>query len=157
MSASPARLAAIQAANYYRVPATLPYKDYHSAATFGCAVFNEKVMQARLPKNVFKSLKKTIETGSILDHSTADAVAVALKDWALEHGATHYAHIFQPLTGITAEKHDSFLEPDGKGGAVAEFRFYCVRFVVLISKCVAHQGRLAGRNYWCASAKCPAV
>ncbi len=121
MSASPARLAAIQAANYYRVPATLPYKDYHSAATFGCAVFNEKVMQARLPKNVFKSLKKTIETGSILDHSTADAVAVALKDWALEHGATHYAHIFQPLTGITAEKHDSFLEPDGKGGAVAEF------------------------------------
>src|SRR3954463_15066029 len=121
MSANPARFAAIQAANYYRVPATLPYKDNHSPTTFGSAVFSEKTMQARLPKGVFKSLKKTIETGSALDPSTADVVALALKDWALEHGATHYAHIFQPLTGITAEKHDSFLEPDGKGGAVAEF------------------------------------
>ncbi|HUR44824.1 MAG TPA: glutamine synthetase III [Candidatus Saccharimonadales bacterium] len=121
MSANPARFAAIQAANYYRVPPTLPYKDNHSPTTYGAAVFNEKAMQSRLPKAVFKSLKKTIETGSALDPSTADVVALALKDWALEHGATHYAHIFQPLTGITAEKHDSFLEPDGKGGAIAEF------------------------------------
>ncbi|HEY0455539.1 MAG TPA: glutamine synthetase III, partial [Verrucomicrobiae bacterium] len=121
MSANPSRLAAIQAANYYRVPATLPYKDCHSASVYGSAVFNEKVMQARLPKAVFKSLKKTIETGSALDPSTADVVALALKDWALERGATHYSHVFQPLTGITAEKHDSFLEPDGKGGAIAEF------------------------------------
>jgi glutamine synthetase len=121
MSASPSRIAAIQAANYYRVPATLPYKDAHSAAKYGAAVFNEKVMQSRLPKPVYKSLKKTIETGSAIDSSTADVVALALKDWALEHGASHYAHIFQPLTGITAEKHDSFLEPDGKGGAIAEF------------------------------------
>ncbi len=121
MSASPSRQAAIQAANYYRVPATLPYKANHSASVYGSAVFNEKAMQARLPKAIFKSLKKTIETGSSLDPNTADVVALALKDWALEHGATHYAHIFQPLTGITAEKHDSFLEPDGKGGAIAEF------------------------------------
>ena len=121
MSASSARSAAIAAANYYRVTPTLQYKATHTAATYGAAVFNEKVMQARLPKGVFKSLKKTIETGSALDPSTADVVALALKDWALEHGATHYAHVFQPLTGITAEKHDSFLEPDGRGGAFAEF------------------------------------
>jgi glutamine synthetase len=121
MSASSSRFAAIQAANYYRVPATLPYKDAHSASLYGSAVFNEKVMQARLPKGVYKSLRKTIETGAPLDPSTADVVALALKDWALERGATHYAHIFQPLTGITAEKHDSFLEPDGRGGAIAEF------------------------------------
>ncbi|MSU34834.1 MAG: glutamine synthetase type III [Pedosphaera sp.] len=121
MSASSARSAAIAAANYYRVTPTLQYKATHTAATFGAAVFNERVMQARLPKSVFKSLKKTIETGSTLDPSMADVVALALKDWALEHGATHYAHVFQPLTGITAEKHDSFLEPDGRGGAFAEF------------------------------------
>lgn len=121
MSASPSRSAAIQAANYYRVPATLPYKDAHTASLYGSAVFNDKAMQSRLPKAVYKSLKKTIETGSPLEASTADVVALALKDWALERGATHYAHIFQPLTGITAEKHDSFLEPDGKGGAIAEF------------------------------------
>ena len=78
-------------------------------------------MQARLPKAVYKSLRKTIDTGAVLDPSTADIVATTIKDWALEHGATHYAHIFQPLTGLTAEKHDSFLEPDGKGGAIAEF------------------------------------
>ena len=121
MSASPARQAAIAAANYQRVSNTLAFKDSHSAALFGKNVFNEKVMQARLPKAVYKSLRKTIETGSPLEGSTADVVALALKDWALERGATHYAHIFQPLTGITAEKHDSFLEPDGKGGAIAEF------------------------------------
>ncbi|HEU5079978.1 MAG TPA: glutamine synthetase III [Opitutaceae bacterium] len=121
MSVSPARLAAINAANNYRTVNTLAFKESHSAALFGQNVFNEKVMQARLPKAVYKSLKKTIETGAPLDASTADIVASAIKDWALEHGATHYAHVFQPLTGLTAEKHDSFLEPDGKGGAVAEF------------------------------------
>ncbi len=121
MSIPSARNAAISAANYYRIPATLPYKDAHSASVFGSAVFNEKIMQARLPKPVYKSLKKTIENGAPLDPSTADVIALVLRDWALERGATHYAHIFQPLTGITAEKHDSFLEPDGKGGAIAEF------------------------------------
>jgi glutamine synthetase len=78
-------------------------------------------MQDRLPKAVYKSLKKTIDTGVPLEPNTADVVATAIKDWALERGATHYAHVFQPLTGLTAEKHDSFLEPDGKGGAIAEF------------------------------------
>ncbi len=121
MSASPSRQAAIAAANYQRVSNTLDFQDSHNAVLFGRNVFTETVMQARLPKAVYKSLKKTIETGSPLDPTTADVVALALKDWALEHSATHYAHIFQPLTGITAEKHDSFLEPDGRGGAVAEF------------------------------------
>ena len=121
MSASPVRIAAITAANYSRVPNTLPGSGAKSACHFGSLVFNDKVMQARLPKAVYKSLKKTIEAGATLDPSVADVVASALKDWAVEHGATHYSHIFQPLTGITAEKHDSFLEPDGRGGAVAEF------------------------------------
>jgi glutamine synthetase len=88
---------------------------------FGKNVFTDALMQARLPKTVYKSLRKTIETVSTLEPSIADAVATAIKDWALERGATHYAHVFQPLTGLTAEKHDSFLEPDGKGGAIAEF------------------------------------
>ncbi len=78
-------------------------------------------MKERLPKPVFKSLQKTIETGSTLDPAIADAVAAAMKDWAIEKGATHYAHVFYPLTGLTAEKHDSFLSPDGDGGAFAEF------------------------------------
>src|ERR1051326_6355838 len=127
MSATPARSAAIQAANYYRVPTTLSgrngngHANGHAASLFGSAIFGDKEMQARLSKAVYKSLKKTIDFGAPLDSGTGDAVAVALKDWALERGTTHYAHIFQPLTGITAEKHDSFLEPDGKGGAIAEF------------------------------------
>ena len=81
-------------------------------------VFNKAVMKARLPKPVFKSLQKTIETGSTLDPSIADAVAAAMKDWAIEKGATHYSHVFYPLTGFTAEKHDSFLSPDSEGGAL---------------------------------------
>src|SRR5271163_5032961 len=78
-------------------------------------------MQARLPKSVFKSICATIEKGIKLDSDVADAVASAMKDWATEKGATHYAHVFYPLTGLTAEKHDSFLSPDGDGGALAEF------------------------------------
>jgi glutamine synthetase len=121
MSVSPARLNAISAANNFRVTNTFAFTESHSAALFGKNVFNDKVMQSRLPKAVYKSLKKTIDTGAPLDPGTADIVATAIKDWALEHSATHYAHVFQPLTGLTAEKHDSFLEPDGKGGAIAEF------------------------------------
>jgi len=121
MSVSPARLNAISAANNFRVTNTLAFKESHSAALYGKNVFNEKVMQARLPKAVYRALKKTIDSGAPLDAGMADIVATTIKDWALEHGATHYAHIFQPLTGLTAEKHDSFLEPDGKGGAIAEF------------------------------------
>src|SRR5262249_11331791 len=84
-------------------------------------VFNKAAMKARLPKPVYKSLEQTIDTGSKLDPTLADQVAAAMKDWAIQQGATHYAHVFYPLTGYTAEKHDSFLSPDGEGGAIAEF------------------------------------
>jgi glutamine synthetase len=88
---------------------------------FGSLVFNDEVQKARLPKSVYKALRRTVTRGEALDPSVADAVASAVKDWALEHGATHFTHWFQPLTGITAEKHDSFLSPTPEGGALAEF------------------------------------
>jgi len=121
MSASSVRIAALTAANYSCVATTLACQGKKAAGSFGSLVFSDQVMHARLPKAVYKSIKKTIESGTPLDLGVADTFASALKDWAVEHGATHYAHIFQPLTGITAEKHDSFLEPTGRGGAVAEF------------------------------------
>src|ERR671934_559264 len=89
--------------------------------SFGSLVFSDAVQQARLPKPVYLALRRTITLGVPLDISVADAVASAMKEWAVEHGATHYTHWFQPLTGITAEKHDSFLVPTGEGKAVAEF------------------------------------
>jgi glutamine synthetase len=88
---------------------------------FGALVFSDQIQQARLPKPVYRALRATITRGEPLDVSTADAIASALKDWAVEHGATHYTHWFQPMTGITAEKHDSFLAPGADGRAVAEF------------------------------------
>ncbi len=88
---------------------------------FGRDVFSERVMRQRLPKDVFKKVQRTIRLGESLDPSVADTVANAMKDWAIENGATHYTHWFQPLTGSTAEKHDSFLSPDGMGGAIVEF------------------------------------
>ncbi len=88
---------------------------------FGRDVFSERVMRARLPKDVFRSVQRTIHLGQPLDPAVADTVANAMKDWALEHGATHYTHWFQPLTGATAEKHDSFIMPDATGGVVTEF------------------------------------
>src|SRR5579862_4242114 len=95
----------------------------HAAETFGSLVFNDLVQQQRLPTAVYQALRRTITQGEPLDLSVADAVATAMKDWAVEHGATHYTHWFQPLTGITAEKHDSFLNPSGNndGKAVLEF------------------------------------
>ena len=90
----------------------------HAAEAFGSLVFNDEVQQKRLPTPVYHALRRTITHGEPLDPSVADAVAGAMKDWAVEHGATHYTHWFQPLTGITAEKHDSFLSPDGDGKAV---------------------------------------
>ena len=93
-----------------------------AADEFGSLVFSDKVQQERLPKPAYRALRATITRGEPLDVSTADAVATALKDWAVEHGATHYTHWFQPMTGITAEKHDSFLSPNADGGAIAEFR-----------------------------------
>jgi glutamine synthetase len=88
---------------------------------FGSLTFNDEVQKARLPKPVYQALRRTITAGEALDPTAADIIASALKDWALEHGATHYTHWFQPLTGITAEKHDSFLTPTDRGKAVAEF------------------------------------
>ena len=88
---------------------------------FGKNVFNDAVMRDRLPKSVYKKLKKTIADGAELDPSIADVVAHAMKDWALEHGATHYTHWFQPLTGVTAEKHDSFISAPSDGKVIMEF------------------------------------
>ncbi len=88
---------------------------------FGDNVFSSAVQRTRLPKDVFKKLSKTLARGEALDTSLADAVALAMKEWALEKGATHYTHVFQPLTGLTAEKHDSFYGPTGEGTALAEF------------------------------------
>jgi glutamine synthetase len=93
-----------------------------TAEQFGSLVFNDKEQKARLPKSAYAALRATITRGQSLDVSTADAIASALKDWAVEHGATHYTHWFQPLTGITAEKHDSFLSPTSEGTAITEFR-----------------------------------
>ena len=88
---------------------------------FGCLVFNDKVMKAKLPTEVYESLKKTREEGVRLDSSVANVVADAMKDWAVANGATHFTHWFQPLTGITAEKHDSFIAPTDDGGVIMEF------------------------------------
>ena len=89
---------------------------------FGCMVFNETVMKERLPKDIYESLKKTMEEGSALDSNVANSVAKAMKDWAIEKGATHYSHWFQPMTGITAEKHDSFIKPIEDGKITMEFK-----------------------------------
>jgi glutamine synthetase len=100
----------------------LDFRGTHLKDLFGSLVFSEEVQKARLPKPVFKALQKTIKQGAQLtDPAIADAVASAMKDWAIEHGATHFTHLFQPMTGLTAEKHDSFLAPVGDGTAVAEF------------------------------------
>ena len=88
---------------------------------FASCVFNEDVMRERLPKDVYKSLINTIANGKEIDAGIADVVAGAMKDWAIEHGATHFTHWFQPLTGVTAEKHDAFLTPVGAGKAIMEF------------------------------------
>ena len=88
---------------------------------FGCNVFNETVMKAKLPKNIYKNLRRTMEKGQPLDTETADVVANAIKDWALALGATHYTHWFQPMTGSTAEKHDSFISVGPNGTALMEF------------------------------------
>ncbi len=88
---------------------------------FGSLTFNEEVQRARLPKDVYRALRRAVAQSEPLDSSVGDIIASALKDWAVEHGATHYTHWFQPMTGITAEKHDSFLSPTPDGRAVAEF------------------------------------
>ena len=122
MSGSQARMSAVQAVTNYERPDGPPnFSELSTAEIYGTNVFSPQVMQERLPKDVWKSLKKTMETAQPLDPTVADVVATAMRDWAIEKGATHYAHVFFPLTGLTAEKHDSFISPDGKGGAIAEF------------------------------------
>jgi len=99
----------------------IPGRAKHVQEEFACDVFSERQMQQRLPKDVFRRLMRTIQAGEPLPHEVADVIAAAMKEWAVEHGATHYTHWFQPLTGSTAEKHDSFLTPDGHGGVICEF------------------------------------
>ncbi len=119
---SNARQAAIAAiTNYKPIEKALNYKETPASTIFGANVFGDAEMKKRLPRNVYKALSKTINKGEKLDASLADIVAAAMRDWAIEKGATHYAHVFYPLTGITAEKHDSFLDPQPDGTALAGF------------------------------------
>ncbi|MCA9953844.1 MAG: glutamine synthetase III [Anaerolineales bacterium] len=122
MSGNKARLDAISAViNYKPISEPLNFVETPTSELFASNVFNLGVMKKRLPKPVYKSIMATIQKGAPLDTSTADIVASAMKDWAIEKGATHYAHVFYPLTGLTAEKHDGFLSPNGDGSAIAEF------------------------------------
>lgn len=116
------RLMAMNAvANAKPTESTFDYLASPTSSVWGENVFSLKQMAERLPKGVYKSLKKCIETASQLDLEVADVVAEAMKTWAIEKGATHYAHVFYPLTGLTAEKHDSFFDPDGSGGTIGNF------------------------------------
>ncbi len=99
----------------------VPPKNVSIRQLFGANVFSDEVSRSRLPEAVYKALRNTIKKGAPLDPSIADVVAAAMKEWAMEHGATHYTHWFQPMTGLTAEKHDSFLSPTEAGTAIAEF------------------------------------
>jgi glutamine synthetase len=123
MTATAARIVAVSAATngHKSMPPQHDFKERSADSLFGSNVFGFAAMKAHLPKDVFRSLRRTIESGQPLDPKIADVVAAAMKDWALAKGATHYAHVFYPLTGLSAEKHDSFLTPDGEGGAIMEF------------------------------------
>jgi glutamine synthetase len=122
MTANGVRFDALAGAIGYQPSSkSINFKEPSAEALFGANVFGLAQMKAQLPKDVFRSLKRTIDGGHPLDPKIADVVASAMKNWALSKGATHYAHVFYPLTGITAEKHDSFLSPDGEGGALTEF------------------------------------
>mgnify|MGYP000692371314 CR=1 FL=1 len=88
---------------------------------YGSLVFNDKVMRKKLPKDIYKALRKTINNNTHLELDVANAVAVAMKEWAVDNGATHFTHWFQPMTGCTAEKHDSFISPTETGGVMMEF------------------------------------
>ncbi len=107
--------------NYQPSSPPMNFAETPTSELFGTNVFTLAEMELRLTKQVYSTVKRTIEEGRRLDTSIADAVANAMKEWAIEKGATHYAHVFFPLTGLTAEKHDSFLVPDGRGGAIPEF------------------------------------
>jgi glutamine synthetase len=121
MGGNATRLQAIEGVKGYEAPPGFFSPSEAPGEVFGQNVFTKTVMQQRLPKPIFKSLMATIEHSKPLDPTVADVVAAAMKDWAMEKGATHYAHVFYPLTGLTAEKHDSFFEPGSDGSAIAEF------------------------------------
>ncbi len=121
MTTTTARQRAIDSVKGCAAPGTFFSPADTPGAVFGQNVFTKAEMQRRLPKPVFKSVMATIEHSKPLDPTVADVVASAMKDWAMEKGATHYAHVFYPLTGLTAEKHDSFLEPGNDGSSIAEF------------------------------------
>src|SRR6201999_4349695 len=121
LSGNAVRLAAITNVEAYVPPAISFDPGETPGQVFGSSVFTKAEMQARLPKAVYKSIVATIDKGAKLDPAVADSVAAAMKAWALEKGATHYAHVFYPMTGLTAEKHDSFLEPVSGGETLAEF------------------------------------
>jgi glutamine synthetase len=122
MSTENVRQAAIQAIATTRHRLNrVNFKETHIKDLYGSNVFNEEVQRQVLPKPVFKALQKTIKHGAALDPNIADSVATAMKDWAMEKGATHFTHLFQPMTGLTAEKHDSFVQPTTDGKAITEF------------------------------------
>jgi len=122
MKPTSARHDAIKAVTEWKpIEQPLNFRETPTADLFGANVFNDKVMQERLPKTAYRALRRTVSHGDKLDPTIADAVAAAMKAWAIEKGATHFAHVFQPLTGLTAEKHDSFISPSASGAAVVEF------------------------------------
>lgn len=122
MSGNSVRLSAISAiTSTPTVESGFDFVSSPTSSVWGNNVFSLNEMEQRLPKAIFKSLKKTITSGEALDVNTADAVAEAMKTWAISKGVTHYAHVFYPLTGLSAEKHDSFFDPDGNGGTMASF------------------------------------
>ncbi|WP_165244991.1 glutamine synthetase III family protein [Paludisphaera soli] len=122
MSHDSAREAAVEAiTSWTNLGRRAPKSATPVTQLFGMNVFSDDVMRARLPENVYRMLRNTVKKGAPLDPSVADVVATAMKEWAMERGATHYTHWFQPMTGLTAEKHDSFLAPTENGAAIAEF------------------------------------
>ena len=121
MSGNSARLNAVSTVETYELTEYVDESPNDIQNDYGCNVFSDEIMKSRWPKAVYKSLRATIENGEKLDIEIADAVATAMKDWAIEKGATHYTHIFYPLTGGTAEKHDAFFQPDSKGNSIFEF------------------------------------
>ncbi|MBY0307379.1 MAG: glutamine synthetase III, partial [Phycisphaerales bacterium] len=124
MSLIKSRMEAISAATTWRETAQVNGQQADAQRLeqlYGEDVFSERAMRERLPKETFQRLMRTIKNGDRLDPELADVVAAAMKDWAIDRGATHYTHWFQPLTGLTAEKHDAFISPDGHGGAMSTF------------------------------------
>src|SRR5436309_13574837 len=115
MASSTARQSAIAAVSACQSNGHAEPKSTSIRQLFGVNVFSDEVMRARLPENVYRALKNTLRKGAPLDPSIADIVATVMKEWAIEKGATHYTHWFQPMTGLTAEKHDSFLMPTEAG------------------------------------------